>query len=237
MVASSTVDSGLTVANRRSRRGRRSKGGKAPVLTVARVSQMIKSTLGQRIEQKRYLRNVGYNNVDNTGTTFPPQFLSGIAQGVDVGQRVGDTINGIQLIIRYTCVTPGALIIGQASSVRVLIFRWLDDDPTGGLAVNDVLDPVLAGTNVFHLAQYNAREFRSAKILYDHTIDLNFSGDAQVSRTVVVPLHNVQMTYIGTGGTLASAEKNHLFLIAVSDRGIGTPCSFGWTEQFVYTDA
>lgn len=177
--------------------------------------------------EQKYILTSGSASPDNTGSVAPLTF---IAQGTDETQRIGMRISPRYFDIRYYWnMTAGVLV-----NTRLIIFRWHEDPNTNPPTMATILgaggDPTLNPPNPLSKSQY--------EILYDKAFYLSAAGTP--AKTFVfrkrLPL-NKQIYYQGNGNTAASALKNHIYVLVVSDAApAGNTPNVAFQNKILYTD-
>jgi len=160
-------------------------------------------------------------------------FLTGISQGVNVAQRVGDTVRASSFRLR--CSQDNLTLIGHVSFFLIKAI-----DLNGALpAISTVMssfDPKTAQINqnvkdkYKLLARYDLASRASAA---GATAGGNVRDCYSVEKSV---MYNNVVTYSATTAAVASASKNHLFCIVLSsDTADTVDITLSW--ELGYTDA
>jgi len=161
-------------------------------------------------------------------TTATVTYSSGIAQGTDIGGRVGDSIKVQHLEFL------GRVVINSAatfSCIRILLVR---DMANAGAApaASDILETVSGSvTNRSPLNYINRKRF---SVLYDNflTLDVATAYSQPIRATIPMEKH---INFRGTGSTVGSAAEGSLFWLFVSDEATNTPNISVYT-QMLFTD-
>lgn len=177
--------------------------------------------------EEKYVLTSGSGSTDNTGTISPITYL---AQGTDESQRVGMKILGRYFDLRYYWnMTAGTLV-----NTRLIVFRWHEDPNTNPPTMAAILgaggDPTLNPPNPLSKSQY--------EILYDKAFYLSAAGTPAKTFQFRKRLPVTRpIMYQGNGLTAASALKNHLYILAVSDNApAGNKPNIAFQNKILYTD-
>lgn len=181
------------------------------------------------LNEIRKLINIETKVAEATGTasistTGAVTSCSLIAQGLDYGNRVGDSIKlqRIEFRVRWTVGT------GTGTFCRVLLVRDLD-----GYGTKPGLTDVLQAVTVLSPKNYlNADRF---SILYDELSTLNQSDTVSVS--MYDSPHEGHIKYLGTTAADASSGKGSLYLMFLSNEAAGvTAPTVVLHSRIYYTD-
>jgi len=165
-----------------------------------------------------------------TATTTPVvTYLSGIAQGTDLTNRVGDSIKiqHISILGRFAIVPAETTF----TIVRYLFFR--DNENQGSApAASDILETVSGTTTVRSPLNYiNRKRF---SVLVDEYLVLNQTSDLAVPVRYDIPF-NKHVNYRGTSSAIGSAGEGAFFSLLVTDEATNAPtCNLYY--QFTFTD-
>lgn len=219
-----------TVRKDRVRRGRRS-NNKAQVSRFAGDAYSLAERAVKGVKFLSKLINIETKFADfiaNTGVTTTPivVYVSALAQGLDISNRVGDSIRlqGLQ----YAFSISVSLLCTGPNWIRILLVRDLQNQ---GAA--PVLTDVLTGLSSVALPNY----IQSSRynILYDETVAFVREVGPMVDiRKGTIPL-NGHVKYRSTSAAAASAAEGSLFLMAVSSLAVNNP-SLDYCVRLTYTD-
>jgi hypothetical protein len=156
------------------------------------------------------------------------QYLSGMAQGLDQVNRIGDSIR-----IQHLSFVGGATV-GAATQafLRILIVRDMENQGAA-IAGSDLLANVSGAGAPFSLQNYiNAHERFS--VIYDELISLdplsNINDVLRFSTT-----HKGHIRYRDTTAAVTGAAEGSLWFVALTDvASTGPSCRFSF--RVVYTD-
>jgi hypothetical protein len=168
-------------------------------------------------------------NLDVDVSTNPTQtgvltLLTGLAQGTDVGNRVGD-------VIKVTKITwYGRLAIGSAvttfSTARMIMFR--DMENSGSVPVlADIMETTTGSSCVRSPLNFlNRKRF---SILWDQMVVLD--ATSRFSEIVRGELTlNKTVRYRGTGNTVAAAAEGTIYWLFISDETVNAPALAVYTQ-------
>ncbi len=152
-------------------------------------------------------------------TAYTITLLSGVPQGPQKSERIGENINPSSLFMRYRVTADG---LSANNTVRVVIFK--DIDPDGILPTASVL---FERADIFSpLLRANARRFH---VIYDKVHVLYGSSGASAGRTPVVAYRKIYKRLsgttklVGSGGAIGQAAKNHYFIAFGTDVASNRP--------------
>ncbi len=189
------------------------------------------------VEEKRFEADGSSGTV--VTTTPIVHNLSNVAQGADYYQRTGDSVRPLYLDLRFTVLSNAAT---QHNSLRIMIVQDKENqgtDPTMGLVLQGVTDPLVALPNALYQQRF--------KYLFDDVIELNNDtslASSGTSTTYNVKRSNVQqhrfklsghILYDDTAGADASNLEGALFLMAVSRDATNGP-TLAYTTRLTFTD-
>jgi len=206
----------------------------------AQVRQMIEA----KIERKAFAFSTGFIAVTTAGTTTR---LTGIASGSGRVQRVGDLVTVKKLSFRYVVQVGATGLIAAAdqyNTVRVIVFRWLEDDGAVAPVTSNILSG-LASSNVT-LQNYNYDDKQLYQVLHDKThVVFNtpiWNGSAAqwqhgVEGTFVTPEtveykmnSPIEFDFDNIQGT------GHLYVLLVSDSAFTPNPSIEFVAEVEYLD-
>lgn len=187
----------------------------------------------------RQLINIEYKYIDNNANSITSSSsgainaLSGIAQGTDVSNRVGDSIRGQSLDFNLTVTRNGT-----DGNFRCIVFR--DTENQGATpSVSDVLQTV--GTAVNTVTPYNwfNKNLNSGKnrivVLYDEVMSLEAS-DTNMTVKLHFPASEMKhIRYRGTTNGSASFAEGALFALFITDQSASQPL-YTWYSRLTFTD-
>jgi hypothetical protein len=217
----------------RRRKGRKSNTTKNEVARFAGDAYDLGRRALQGVSYLKNLINIELKSVDDTdnraaGTTASIEMVCPLAQGLDNGNRIGDSIKLQKLTFSATFYRHSS---ATSSSVRVILFR--DNRCAGGLpAFTDIFQ--FNDASMLHqpLKQY-ALDTERFGILVDTIVDLSVSNYRQTN-VYTIP-HTGHIKYIGTDGTIASHAAGSLFLLTWSTENTNKP-EVDWYLRVLYTD-
>ncbi len=173
-------------------------------------------------------KNLDVDQAVTPSTTGVLTLASGIAQGTDIGNRVGDTIK----VTRISWLGRAALspTVTTFSTVRLILFR--DMEIQGAVpALADILE---TGTGtVSARSPINFINRKRFSVLWDQIIVLDPNTHySEVLRGELVV--NKTVRYRGTGNTVAAAAEGTIYWLLVSDESVNAPTVAIYTQlQFV----
>jgi hypothetical protein len=147
-------------------------------------------------------------------TTGAATLINGIVPGYAVDQRLGRVVTIDRI--------DGIIEVGVTATTGIDQYqRWmlvLDRQPNGAaLAVTDVLDSTAINS---HLNLANRSRF---KVLADHVLALNASGEPGSRRTYVarIPMNDRVVFNSGTAGTIADIVTTSIYFLTVGGEAAG----------------
>lgn len=223
------------------RNKRATKGGRRKVKTDA-VGQYASDawSLAKRtavgLNEIRKLINIETKFVDKAqtstaiSTTATVFAISQTAQGLDVSNRVGDSIKLQHITVR------GRVNVSTAASnslVRIMVIRDLDGYGTAPVSADILQDSATVSSCLSPINYLNRERF---SVLYDELVELQ----GIVQGTAGMPFyfdsaHAGHVLYLGTTATAASNGKGSLYVVALSDEATNTP-SIAFYSRVTYTD-
>jgi len=179
------------------------------------------------IETKFVDLNGSANTFDSAGALV---YASGITQGTDISQRVGDSIR-MQRVSFSAWVRGGTSFV--KTNARVLLVRDLEN-----AGVIPVPSDILSGLSSTQspMVPYNYINTRTRfSILFDEMLTLNSNGDASgvISYS---ESHAGHIRYRGTTNGIASAAQGSLFLLFVSNETTTLLPDVTYTLRIEFTD-
>jgi len=163
-------------------------------------------------------------SVTNTSTAI---YASALAQGVDVSNRVGDSIRlqGLEYSFR---ISGDASFVGL-SYVRLLIVR--DNENSGSTpAVTDLL----VSQSSTSLQNWLTRS--RFNVLLDEVVGFYSAIGPMIEfRRGTIGQHG-HVKYRGTSASVASAAEGSIFILAFSNATVGTPPAMEYSFRVMYTD-
>jgi hypothetical protein len=220
-----------------------SKSGSAPL--SKQQKRQVKQLINSQVELKSFFNTTGFTPISTVGSILK---LSSVPQGATQAQRVGDDLKTKVLRFRYNIQVGATGLIAAAdefNTVRVIIFRWLEDDGGYIPTVGNILQ-ASSSTNV-SLQLYNFDDSDLYKILYDsaHVVYNTpmWNGAAVtwfhgVGANYVTPhTHSLQLgnrtIHYNIGGLSA---KGSLYVLLVSDSAFAPNPSVEFTSALEYFD-
>jgi hypothetical protein len=220
--------------NKRRKPARKSGGTQRDVEKFAGDAYSLASRAVAGLNSIRKLINIETRVLDfdvagqSISTTPTVTYASGIAQGTDIGNRVGDSIKVQHLEF---C---GRLAINSSatfSAIRVLLVRDMENAGAAP-AATDILETV-SGT-VTTRSPLNYLNKKRFSVLYDNFTVLDTASAYTQPVRMTMPLDR-HISYRGTGGTVSAAAEGALFWLFVSDEATNTPTISVYTQVW-YTD-
>lgn len=220
-----TINGGSAVKTRQSRSNQRPRGqGKSN--DARRLANEVRSL-------RRLVHVPEEKNLDVDASTNPTQtgvltLLSGLAQGTDVGNRVGD-------VIKVTKISWfGRLALASAvttfSTVRLIMFR--DMEIQGSVPVlADIMETTTGSSTVRSPLNFiNRKRF---SIMWDQMVVLDATSRfSEVIRGEITL--NKAVRYRGTGNTVAATAEGTIYWLFISDETTNAPALAVYTQlQFV----
>jgi len=213
----------------RTRRGMQAKGGAVGAYAADAWSLAKRTAIGLN-EIRKFInietKFLDSNNNDTANQAGTVSYLSGMAQGTDLNNRVGDSIRIQSIWLAGTCS-----VVTNNSSLRVLIVK---DNENGGAAPagSDILQN--AGGAGAAVAAYNYINKDRFTIIFDELLVLNtVSPPTDVLK--FESSHNFHIKYRGTGATAASAAEGSLWMATFTDLAATQP-TLRYTCRITYTD-
>jgi len=210
-------------------------GGRLPVAKrsksiSAKVTRLQRQVAVLRPELKWVTSGSSITNVDDGAGGIA--YLSGISQGTDIVNRVGDYVHAKKIDINVKVVSG---IESAASHVTYRVLLVLDKDSNGTVpTIAAVANAILTGTQPIN--QLNRTTAGRFKILRDKILSSTalITGANEFLWKWEVDL-NHKMTFRGTAGSQAEAGKNSLYLVCLSD-GTADTVDFASSQQIGFTD-
>jgi len=210
--------------------------GKRRVKRNSKSNSMRRLNWGSIIDQgfsdmRKYLFNTEDKYVDSTGnstavsTTASFVLLNGLAQGNAQGQRIGDSVNAINLEFNFLGSINASAV---TSAFRLVLF--FDRKPQGAIPT---IATLFSANNTYSL--YNPTYAKRYNIILDRLISFNSNGEQSVAMSGFLPLMQHTEFGLGDAGTIADIEENSLFLMLISDQGTNT-VMFSYYIRYVYVD-
>jgi hypothetical protein len=179
------------------------------------------------IETKFFDYSLGSTTIT---TTAAVQTISLIQQGVDVSNRLGDSIK-LQGLTTMLSITPQPLT--PFNYVRLMMVRDSEARATVPL-FSDIINTSLGPLQVM---QYNYFTYQKRfSILYDEVFVMNpatlyYSGFSKTVHTS----HNGHIKWEGNGVTSSSFGEGQIYLIYLTTAAANGPV-LDWITRFAYTD-
>jgi hypothetical protein len=196
-----------------------------------------------KIERKCWNYSTGPVSVTTTGTFYK---LSSVPQDVTDDGRVGDAIHMSHMELRYSITVGATGLIAAAdefNTVRLLIFKWLEDDgltvPTTALILSTI---GTAGTNRMHSYDtrhlykvyydkqhvvYNTPYWNGAAVAWAHGVGANFATPTATRLPVSGPLVFDADQIVGQG---------HIYALLISDSAFTPNPTMEVVTALVYDD-
>lgn len=172
-------------------------------------------------EQKYIDSLVQITGVSNSGVI---NFLTGTAQGTDENNRIGRTIK--PMYIHFN----GATYLNSVGTQAQIRFLVVVDSETNG--ANPTTLDILQSADP--LSQYNITTSKGRfRVIYDKLCMMNTALTRECSVIATRKLYQ-KIQYEGTGATVASASKYHLFSLFITDQTVNLPdVVFNFRVRFV----
>lgn len=219
-----------------------SKKSKAQPLTKATITRIAK----QQIAKSQEVKQISSSSISGPGSTGALVLMPLIAQGLDDGQRIGDSVRIKKIELRQflsqsTAATAGdlfrTLIVydKQANGAAPTFAQVITDNTAGGyLAIgtpnNVYISPGGMGTSRFKILYDKLNVFDQQVALAGTT--------SQISREnhIVLNKLNLPINYSGTGSTVASIASGSVYILTVGVNNTNVTSSVAsWAID--YTDA
>lgn len=179
---------------------------------VGRSLRLVRSM----INVEKHYADVGSNTaITSTGATFS-HLCNGIGTGDDFNSRTGRSILSKSLQVKYSLNI-------HASAVNTWV-HWaivVDKNPDSATACSH--DAVYGASSTYLSMIDRANEGDRFVILRQYDTKLDNKASPTVVGTDYIDLSNIHCLYDGTGATIASIEKNAIFVVAVSNEPTNTP--------------
>ncbi len=221
----------LHTKNKKNRKTRMSRNKGNAVATYANDAWSLAKRTAIGLNEIRKFINIetkflDSNNNDTANQAGTVSYLSGISQGTDLNNRVGDSIRIQSIWFAGTCA-----VVTNNSSLRVIIVK---DNENGGAAPvgSDVLQN--AGGAGAAVAAYNYINKDRFTVIYDELLALNTVSPP----TDVLKYEssiNFHIKYRGTGATAASAAEGSLWMLTFTDLAATQP-TLRYTCRITFTD-
>lgn len=217
----------------RKKRGPRPDGTQRSVEKFAGDAYSLARRAVSGLDQIRRFINIETKNFDldttfTATTTAHIVYASGIAQGTDQGQRVGNSIKlqHISVIGRYQLNTA----VTTFSTLRFMLIRDMEN-PGSQPVASDIFETVSGVvTSRSPLNWTNRKRF---SVLYDQIACVDVSSRGDVVR-LEIPIEK-HINYRSGLATVAAAAEGSLFWVAVSDEVTNNPALALYTS-FQFTD-
>jgi len=156
-------------------------------------------------------------------------YLSGLLQGVDVSQRVGDSIR-LQGLNFALSIYPAAAT--PVCAARVVVIRDLENsgaNPAWG-------DVFITGGVPYQLAPKNWFNSKRFSILVDESLIINPTSFDGINKNLEISASG-HVKYRGTTAAVASAAEGSIFLLYWSSVAVvGNQPLLDWQFRMMYTD-
>lgn len=206
------------------------------ITQIARAAA--RAELGRQIETKYCDTTASaLTGVTYTGALIP---FSPPAAGTGVNQRVGDKVTVKELQLKYEVVG-----YDTTNLLRVLIFKWNNDDSVYSPGVGSVFGAGDLATGYAPLSRYNWDNLKGKdfEILYDecHALSFNNTTAAPGSECHVKSvrlfgrrLGSVPVIQLNSG---AVTGKGNYYVLVISDSAVAGHPKVAYTMRMLYTDA
>lgn len=188
------------------KRGSRGTSGVAMAMKALSLARYVKSLVNVEVKSADSLtQNIANTVFTSAGSMI---YLSGIAQGADYFNRIGDSIKAKSLVYKMS------VQVGNTNTnIRVILFIDTECNnaaPSG----SDLLQNVDVRS---HLNHFNGKRFR---ILNDWFYNLNTVNNVNKIFKTYHKL-NQHIKFDGTGSTVAAAREGSMFLYVLSETASG----------------
>jgi len=156
------------------------------------------------------------------------QYLSGIVQGVDLSQRIGDSIRIQRIIVRGTSYVG----VTSPTSLRFIIFRDMENGGAAPAGSDIMANAGGAGAAVSEFNYINSQ--KRFVIVYDELSTL----DALSNLTSIESYEHSglgHVNYRDTTAAVTGAAEGSLWAIALTDAGANQP-TIRFSCRIIYTD-
>jgi hypothetical protein len=154
-------------------------------------------------------------------------YLSGLAQGLDISNRVGDSIKLQGIHIGFQMGISNATTVGVA---RIIIFRDLENQ-----GVAPVWADVMSSTGYpYEIAPVNYLNRNRFSILFDESTAIQPIAYTGTMKEASIP-HTGHIKYRGITSAVGSAAEGSVFALVWAASMSAQP-SFGLVVRFLYTD-
>jgi len=180
-------------------------------------------TLTKSIE-KKHLDAFGTVTITQAGTLT---LLTGVtSQGVQDTQRIGDSIIGRTLFVRFAYIGNSG---STYDNVRVIFFQ--DRQGYNAPTVLDVLEAFTVSSGFAPFSQYNHYLMSRFKILHDRTTTLREQSFHAFNFSISLKIMS-KLEYVG-----ASTFKNQVYMLLIGDNSnILTQPYCNYVSRFIYSD-
>lgn len=220
------------------------KGRRKAIMGKQSVQRRMLQSLARREAQKVVARAGEEKYVDTTATAGGVTYSGYLAEftapsgGATANTRVGDKITVKRIEFQYE-------VIGYDGTdvMRVIIFKWNNDDGSYAPTVTGILDSgVVGGTNA-PIAPYTWDNFKAKdfEILYDQVHSLSWGAPA--TSGTEVQTHRVKLFGRGLGSSAdiqlnagATTGKGKYGVLVISDSAVAGHPKFAWHARLVFTD-
>ncbi len=178
--------------------------------------------------ETKYFDNLVSGTTDWNGSVT---YISAIAQGTDITQRVGDSIKLQRLRLSGTFFINTS---ATRTTCRVVLFRDLSNagsTPSTSDVISNAYLGTISGVNMFYNWINVQKRF---SILYDEKVALSINGNENATVSITMP-HEGHVKYRGTSGAVGSAAEGSIFLLLLSDEQTNVP-TFSINTRVEYTD-
>jgi len=203
--------------------GRYQKGKTNGVRDLTREVRALRRLVHQPEE-----KNLDVNATLDPLTTGVLTLLTGISQGTDVGNRVGDVIKVTKISwMGRLALNPS---VTSFSTVRMILIRDMEND--GAVpSMADMLETI--GGSAAVRSPINFLNRKRFSILWDQIFVLDPNTHySEILRGEIVL--NKTVRYRGTGNTVAAAAEGAMFWLTISDESANAPVMGAYTQlQFI----
>ena len=194
----------------------------------AKLQRLQRQVAALRPELKYYQESATLSNIG--AAVGLVTYVSGIAQGSDDINRIGNQITVKSVDMNIKCVS------GYSSNPATYVVYLIRDNDSNGVlpTVSGTVNSILTGSQPINQLLRTAEG--RFKILRKKQLSglMLASGSEQFVFTWSIKLNTI-LTYRGTTGAQANAGKHALYLVIVSDDASDT-VDFAYSSQIGFTD-
>lgn len=219
-------------SNKRTKRTRRNNKKNKNLAT--RVKDQILQSLKSKLELKFWDQYIAFSDVLYGAVTAGGYIfnmgLSGMAQGVNVSNRIGQQIELKRLQIKGEIGMQSGLTVDAFNKVRLIAFYWKPGDTSIPLVSDILYNAIVGGAEVN--SQYNLGRKDTYQIIWDQSFMVSSAGQMgkSLSKTLVL---KKSLRYVTSGNILNS---DTLYILAISDSNVSPHPIVDLCFRVLYTD-